>query len=163
MITTVGPRRPAARLRIRARPLERGVLPVIRLVVVAALVVDAVVHLSDAADYGAVRTSVLSQATLFRVEAGLAIVIAVALLLRPSRLSWLAAVGLLGSAFAAVLLYTYVDVGRLGPVPNMYEPTWVLPGKLASAWAEGVGAAAAVVGLVLAFRASRRRRTALLR
>jgi hypothetical protein len=34
---------------------------------------------------------------------------------------------------ARALLYTYVDVGSLGPLPNMYEPTWALPGKRASA------------------------------
>ena len=53
------------------------------------------------------------------------------------------------------MLYTYVDVGQIGPVPNMYEPTWALPGKLASAWAEGIGATLALAGLVLAVRSRR--------
>ena len=40
-----------------------------------------------------------------------------------------------------MLLYRYVDVGSLGPLPDMYENTWQVPGKLLSAYAE----AAAVV------------------
>jgi hypothetical protein len=35
-----------------------------------------------------------------------------------------------------VLLYRYVDVGAIGPVPNMYEPVW-FGEKLHSAYAEG--------------------------
>jgi hypothetical protein len=50
------------------------------------------------------------------------------------------------SAFGAVVLYRYVDVGRLGPLPNMYEPTWAPPGKAASAWAEGAGIILAAAG-----------------
>src|SRR4051812_24351135 len=72
------------------------------------LAIDARVHLHDAGDYGAVRSSVVSQATLFRIEAVLAVAVAVTLLLWPRRrLVWLAALALLTSAFAAVLLYTY--------------------------------------------------------
>jgi hypothetical protein len=44
----------------------------------------------------------------------------------------------------AVLLYRYVDVGAIGPVPNMYEPVWFTL-KTRSAVAEG---AVAVVWLV---------------
>jgi hypothetical protein len=48
------------------------------------------------------------------------------------------------------MLYTYVKLGSLGPLPNMFEPTWALPGKLASAWAEGSGTVLALAGLSLA-------------
>src|SRR5436309_3091707 len=89
--------------------------------VAAALAVDAYVHLHDAADYSAVRTSVLSQADLFRIEAGLAIVLAVVVLAWPRLWAWLAAALLLAGAATAVLVYTYVDVGQIGPVPDMYE------------------------------------------
>jgi hypothetical protein len=34
-----------------------------------------------------------------------------------------------------VLLYRYVDVGAIGPVPNMYEPVWYAE-KLRSLYAE---------------------------
>jgi hypothetical protein len=75
-------------------------------------------------------------------------VIALALLIRPSRLWWAAALIVAASAFGAVVLYRYVDVGRLGPLPNMFEPTWALPGKAASAWAEGAGIILATAGLL---------------
>ncbi len=113
-----------------------------------ALGIDAYVHARDASFYDAVRTSVISQGNLFRLEAAVAALIAVALLVRPSRFWWAAALLVAASAFGAVLLYRYVDVGTLGPLPNMYEPTWALPGKLASAWAEGAGVLLAAAGLL---------------
>ena len=69
----------------------------------------------------------------------------------------------LESLRGAILLRTarmrsgYVNVGPLGPVPDMYEPTWVSPGKLASAWAEGTATVLAAAGLLLAVSARRHR------
>jgi hypothetical protein len=114
----------------------------------AMLGIDAVVHARDAHFYDAVRTSVISQGTLFRLEAAVATLVAVVLLIRPSRFWWAVALIVAASAFGAVLLYQYVDVGQLGPIPNMYEPTWALPGKAASAWAEGVAVILAAAGLL---------------
>jgi hypothetical protein len=58
-----------------------------------------------------------------------------------------------------VYLYTYVDVGRLGPLPDMYEPTWALPGKRLSAGAEIAAAGTALAGTaVTLFRRRRPRR-----
>lgn len=54
---------------------------------------------------------------------------------------------------AAVLLYRYVNVGALGPLPDMYENTWQVPGKLVSAVAEG----AVIVLAGLGLRSHRRR------
>jgi NhaP-type Na+/H+ or K+/H+ antiporter len=122
----------------------------------ATLAVDAYVHLHDAGFYDSVKTSVISQGTLFRAEAVFAIAIGLALLIRPRRIWWTAALLILASAFGAVMLYRYVNVGVLGPLPNMYEPTWVLPGKLLSAWAEGAGTALTAIGLLLSVRGHRR-------
>jgi hypothetical protein len=121
----------------------------------AALAIDAYVHFHDAGYYTAVTTSVLSQATLFRVQAALAATLALALLARPQRLLWAAGFLVAAGAFGAVLLYRYVDVGALGPIPNMYEPTWVVPGKLASAWAEGAATILTATGLLVAVQARR--------
>jgi hypothetical protein len=55
-----------------------------------------------------------------------------------------------------VVLSTYVDLGALGPLPDMYEPTWALPGKAGSAIAEAAAAILAVAGLTLALRPGRR-------
>jgi len=132
----------------RSRLVDHG----LRAATAAALVVDAVVHLRDAGFYDAVATPVVSQGTLFRLEAGGALLIAVLLVVWPARIVWAAALVVAATAAAAVLTYTYVDPGALGPLPDMYEPTWTLPGKLPSAVAEIIGALLAAIGLVRAWR-----------
>jgi hypothetical protein len=59
------------------------------------------------------------------------------------------------AALGAVLLYRYVDVGVLGPLPDMYENTWQVPGKLLSAYAEGAAVVLAGLGLMTAVLARR--------
>ena len=112
--------------------------------------IDAYVHLHDAHFYDSAASSNISEGNLFRAQAILAVVVAVALLVRPHPVVWGVAVLVTASAVGAVLLYTYVDVGALGPLPNLYEPTWALPGKLASAVAEGLGTLLAITGFVVA-------------
>ncbi len=114
------------------------------------LAIDAYVHLHDAHFYDAVTTSTLSQGTLFRAQAAAAVVVGIALLVRPHPVVWAVAVLVAASAVGAVLLYTYVDVGALGPLPDMYEPTWAAAGKPASAVAEGLGTLLAIIGFVMA-------------
>ena len=113
----------------------------------AALIIDAVVHLKDAYFYDANTGSLLSQGQLFRLQAVIALVVAAAVLVIPRRLVWVVAFLVAASAFAAVVLYTYVNVGPLAGLPNMYEPSWGPPGKLVSAIAEGAGALLALGGL----------------
>ena len=60
------------------------------------------------------------------------------------------------SALAAVLLYGYVDVGTIGPPPDMHEPTWQVPGKLLSRYAEAAAAVGATIGLAVPRPARRR-------
>ena len=123
---------------------------VLSLAVAACLAIDAYVHLTRASDYDAVKTSTLSQGDLFRVEGVVAAVVAVLLLVRRRRWSWALAAAVLTAGFAAVVVYNYVNVGQIGPIPNMYEPSWALQGKKLSAWAEGIGAALALAGLLKA-------------
>ena len=113
----------------------------------AALGVDAVVHWQNAPAYDDIGTT-LTQGTLFRAEAAVAVVAGLLVLIRPRRSSWLAALLVSASALGAVLLYRYVDVGALGPLPDMYENTWQVPGKLLSAWAEGAAVVLAGLGLI---------------
>ena len=123
------------------------------------LAVDAYVHVRDAGLYdGATAGYVLGQGTLFRIQAFIAAVVAVTLALRPRPWVWALAASVAASAATAVLLYTYVDVGPLGPLPDMYEPTWALPGKAASAVAEAAATVLALVGLGSALLARGRRR-----
>jgi hypothetical protein len=122
---------------------------VLTLLAVAGLVLDAVVHLDLAPDFADVKTSTLSQADIFRVESVVALVVAAALLVRPRRSTALAVFVVAASAAVAVVLYRYVDVGTIGPIPNMYDPYWEPTGKWLSAVAEVVAALAsgALVGM----------------
>ena len=61
----------------------------------------------------------------------------------------MAALAVAASALAAVLLCRYVDVGALGPLPDMYENTWQVPGKLLSAVAEAAAVVLATLGLFI--------------
>lgn len=114
------------------------------LVIAAGLGVDAYVHLHLASSYALVRTDVVSQATLFRLEGIAAIVAAVLLLVRPHWLTALLALLVSGGGVAAVLLYTNTDPGKIGPLPDMYEPVWFAE-KTNSVIAEAIAAGVALV------------------
>ena len=128
------------------------------LITAALLGVDAYVHLHDAAKYDSFKSSVMTEGTLFRTQAVVAIVVAVLLLIWPRIITWLLSLLVAGSAAVAVTLYTYVNVGQLGPLPNLYENTWHQPGKIASAIAEAVAALISLLGLMVAARTRRHRR-----
>ena len=126
-----------------ANPLRRGpVALALTVVAVLGLAYDVKAHLHLAPVYDAVGTSI-TQGALFRLEAAVALVVGLALLVVDDRRVWLLAalVGLAG--VAAVVLYRYVDVPALGPVPSMYEPVW-FPEKTHSAIAEGLVVVAAL-------------------
>ncbi|MBV9012323.1 MAG: hypothetical protein JO272_09785 [Pseudonocardiales bacterium] len=112
-----------------------------RVVAAAGLGYDAYAHLDLASRFDA-NTAVISQGMLFRAETVLAVLAALGVLLTRWRAAVIFALLVAGSALGAVLLYRYVDVGVLGPLPNMYEPAWY-PEKTLSAVAE----AAAVLAL----------------
>jgi hypothetical protein len=127
----------------------------LRLLAAAGLAVDAFVHADLAGRYDLGGT--ISQSTLFLIQGALAAAAALGLVVRGRRLE--AAFGFVVSAAAlgAVLLYRYVDVGRLGPLPNMYEPIWYTE-KTLSAIAEGVALVACAALLALRQWARMRRR-----
>ena len=120
------------------------------ILVVVGLAIDAYVHLSLASTFDPIRATV-SQGQLFRMEGIAAILAAGFLLLRPSRVSAAVAGLVAGGGMAAVLLYAMVDVGPVGPFPNMYDPTWSTQ-KTLSAIAEAVATLAAIVLVVIGVR-----------
>ena len=128
---------------------------VLAVVTAALLGVDAFVHLHYAHSYDQFKSSTMSEGTLFRIQGVVAIVVGLAVLIWPSVLTWLLALLVAGSAVVAVTLYTYVDVGALGPLPDLYEHTWSPPGKVLSAVAELVAAILSIIGLTLALRRRR--------
>jgi len=124
---------------------------VLRLLTAAGLAVDAYVHADLAANYDPV-TKTISQGDLFRIEAGAAALAALLVVLFGTRpLVWGYALLVAAAGVAAVLLYRYVDVGSVGPLPNMYEPGWY-PEKTASAVAEATAMVTAAAGVLLARR-----------
>ena len=127
-----------------AKLLPRVVFSV---VTAAGLVVDAVIHLRLAADRDGIG-STLSEGNVFRIEGAVALLAAVLVIVLPRRrLGYGIAFVVAASAFGAVVLYRYVNVGALGPLPNMYEPIWYHD-KSVSAIAELVAAVIAAAALV---------------
>lgn len=119
----------------------------LRLVTVAGLVIDAVIHLQLAPVYQLAAPGGIGQGNLFRVEAVLALVTALFLLVRPSRTTHAAAFAVAAGGLAAVLLYRYVDIPAVGPIPAMYEPLWFVK-KTVTAVAEAVATIGALMGLL---------------
>lgn len=137
-----------------AQASRRGVAePIVRIGVVAALAVDAVVHLRLASNYQLAAPGGIGGGNLFRIQAVAAILIGIYLLVRPGRLAYAVAAVVLLSAFVAVLLYRYVEVPAIGPIPSMYEPLWYFEKSL-SAVVEGAGALLALVGMILTGRSA---------
>jgi hypothetical protein len=144
------------------RPTRRAALVRSLAVATAALfAIDAYVHFNDAGLYDIGSGGSITEGSLFRGQASVAVVVAITLLIRPHWLVWAIAVLVAAGAAGAVYLYTYVDVGRVGPLPNMYEPTWALPGKRASAVAEAVATATALAGMLAAVYARPSKRSTL--
>jgi hypothetical protein len=119
------------------------------IVVVVGLALDAYVHLHLAHAFKNVKTSTLSEADLFRAEAVVALIAAVALLVRPRRNTAAFAFLVAAAGTVAVLVYRYVNVGKFGPIPNMYDPFWAPKEKTISAIAEGIAALAALALFML--------------
>lgn len=129
----------------------------LRLATMAGLAVDVYVHWHLAPNFDSLKGSgspSISQGELFRVEAVAALVVLVLVAVVHRR--WTAAVAflLLAGGTAVVVLYRYVDVGAIGPLPNMSDPTWYFE-KTLSAVAEGVGAFTALVLFFLEGRGHR--------
>jgi hypothetical protein len=120
---------------------------ILRVATATALGIVALIHWQNASAYDAVAATI-SQGQLFRAEAAVAVTVGLLVLVRPRPSSWLAALAVAVSALATVLLYRYVDVGALGPLPDMYENTWQVPGKLLSVYAEAAAIGLAGLGLL---------------
>lgn len=140
--SSIGPGRAAAAGR------NAPLMLALRVVIAVALVIDAVIHLQLAANYQLAAPGGIGQGTLFQIQSVVALAAALYVLVRGSRLSYLIAAVVALAAFAAVVLYRYVDVPAIGPIPSMYEPIWFFEKSL-TAVAEAVGGALAVMGFLL--------------
>lgn len=118
---------------------------VLRVLTAAALAVSAYVHLdlSSSPYYAADQ---LTLGALFLGQAVVAAVVALWVLVRPSRASYAAAAVVAAASFAALVLSTYVRLPSVGPFPVLYEPVWYAD-KVVAAVAAGVGLLSALAGL----------------
>ena len=126
---------------------------VLVLLAVLGLGYDAYVHFHLASGYDPIKKDV-SQGDLFRVEGTAAVLAALAVIVSDSKWAWLfaGAVGL-GGAFA-VVLYRYVEIGAIGPLPGMYEPVWYGEKTWSAIFETAVGVVAGVRLLMLQRRVS---------
>jgi hypothetical protein len=136
----------------RNRSVSRWALA---LVTAAGLAIDAYVHFHLAGPYFAIKSSVLSQGDLFRAEATVAVIAAVAVLLRPRRYTAAFAFVVAAAGTAAVLVYAYIDIGAFGPFPDMYDPRW-FGEKTLSVIAEGVSTITALALFAMLHAEARR-------
>jgi hypothetical protein len=121
----------------------------LRVLVAAGLAADAVVHWQFAPDMapGPHSSGGIPGDDLFRAEAIAAAVAALLVLVWARRWTYALAFLVAASALGALLLYYYVDVGKLGPLPAMYDPSWYGK-KTISLVGEGVATVAALVGFL---------------
>jgi hypothetical protein len=113
-------------------------------IVVVGLAIDAYVHFHLASAFKNNKTSLLSETDLFRAEATVAIIAAVALLVRPHRFTAAFAFLVAAAGTVAVVVYRYVDIAAIGPIPRMYDPYWAPAEKTLSVVAEAAAALAAL-------------------
>jgi hypothetical protein len=113
------------------------------------LAIDAYIHADLAREYSLNSSGGLSQGDLFKIEAALASLAALLILLSARRIVWAFAFVVAASALAAVMIYANFDIGAIGPVPDMYEPLWY-PEKRLAAIFEAVAAVTSAVGFFVA-------------
>lgn len=132
-------------MNLAPRP-PRGVLDAgLRLTTAAALAVDAALHLQLARNYNLAAPAGIGEGNLFRLESAVALLAAILVLAYGSRGAYGLAFLVAASATAAALIYRYVDVPAIGPIPAMYEPVWFTKKVLATA-AEALGTLTAAAG-----------------
>lgn len=120
---------------------------VLLVVTIVGLAIDAYIHFKLAPDYDGVGDQI-TEGQLFRFEAVLAIVAAVVLAVRPNRWTAGLAALVLGGGTFALLLYYFVNVGAIGPLPNMYESV-LFTDKWITLVAQAVATVSAVALVVL--------------
>lgn len=122
----------------------------LRIVTAAGLAVSSYIHFALATAYDA-NVADISQGTLFRVQASVAALAAVLVLVTAHRAVTALALVVSAASLGAVVASVYIDLGAIGPFPNMYEPAWYSD-KTISAIAEGISTVTAAAALLLTSR-----------
>ncbi|MBG6218856.1 hypothetical protein IWX75_003343 [Arthrobacter sp. CAN_A6] len=103
---------------------HRSGMIALRVLIAAGLIVSAVIHFQLAPGFQQAYPGGIGGGNLFRIQAVAALLAAVYVLIRGDRPSYAVAAVVALSALAAVVLYRYVQVPAIGPIPSMYEPIW---------------------------------------
>jgi hypothetical protein len=143
-------------LRAQGHAARQWALWTIRAATAAGLAIDAYVHLDLASVY-AEAGGAINEGVLFRAEAAVALLAAAAVAATGRRASYLIALVVGASAVIVMLVSRYVDVGSLGPFPDLYDPVW-FPEKLLAAFAEGAASVMALAGVIITGAVANRRR-----
>jgi hypothetical protein len=133
-------------VRLRRAPHAAAVAAA-RLITVIGLGIDAYVHLDLASTYSEAAAPI-NEGILFRVEAVLALLAALALILSARRVSFLLGFAISASALTLMLVSRYVDVGPIGPFPDVYDPVWFAE-KACAALGEAAAAIASLAAILL--------------
>ncbi|MHA7181352.1 hypothetical protein ACX80J_14710 [Arthrobacter sp. MDB2-24] len=133
---------------------NRLLMIALRVLVAVGLIVSAVIHFQLAPGFQQAAPTGIGGGNLFRIQAVVAVLAAAYVLIRGSRAAYALAAVVALSALAAVVLYRYVQVPAIGPIPSMYEPVWYAK-KTLTAVAEAVAGTLAVAGYVLLHRRTR--------
>lgn len=94
----------------------------LRTLIAAGLVTSAVIHVQLAAGYQQAAPGGTGQGNLFRIHAAVSVLAAPFVLLEGSPPAFITAALVTLSAFAAAIVYRYVPLPEIGPIPSMYEP-----------------------------------------
>lgn len=123
----------------------------LRILVAAGLITSAVIHFQLAPGFQQAAPGGIGGGNLFRIQAVVAILAAAYVLVRGSRAAYAIAAVVALSALAAVVLYRYVQVPPLGPIPSMYEPVWYAK-KTLTAVSEALAGILAIIAYVMLSR-----------
>jgi hypothetical protein len=123
----------------------------LRVLIAAGLIVSAVIHFQLAPGFQQAAPDGIGGGNLFRIQATVAVLAALYVLIRGDRPAYAVAAVVALSALAAVVLYRYVQIPTIGPIPSMYEPVWYAQ-KTLTAVAEAVAGVLAVLGYLILHR-----------
>lgn len=131
---------------------------VVRVLAALALVGVAVVHLAIAGDYVELGKHPISLGDQFYAQSVAAIVLAIALLVKPHLLVWLAAAGFAASSLAVLVYSRYKTIPVYG-LPNGFIETWDARGAKPAAYFEGAALLLTMVGSAVSFQSFRQARS----
>lgn len=128
---------------------------ILRILTGAALVGIAVVHLQIAGNYPGIGTQPLALDTQFYVQSAIAVLLTVALLVRPHRLVWLMS-ALFAAGSLAVLVYSRYNPLPVYGFPGGFQESWSSRGAKPAAWFEVVALLLSLAGAARKGRRARR-------